>query len=248
MKRLIGDRFDGLWFTLAVLAVWQLLSWRIGSEDLASPYQSLHQIAVLFASHGFWTNVAATGQAFGIAVVIAVLLGAAIGLTLGLFPFAGEVADPIVNALASLPKITLYPIILLFFGLGLSAKVAFGTIHGIFPVIILTANGVRSIRPVIRKAARSLRLSPWDTVRTVLLPAALPEVFTGVRLGVALTLLGTLIGEMFASDRGIGFMLIQDVQHQDSASIMALTLLLLIVAVGSGIGLLAIDKRLHGTQ
>ncbi|HXP94404.1 MAG TPA: ABC transporter permease [Candidatus Binatia bacterium] len=242
----MSRRWDPLWFGLAVLSIWQLLHLRVGSEGLASPAQTLHRIETLFGSSNFWSNVASTGQAFALSILIAVVVGTTIGLVLGLFHEAGDVFDPILNALSSLPKITLYPIILLFFGLGMPARVAFGTIHAIFPLMILTMNGVRTIRPVVRKTARSLRLSPVQTIRTVLLPAALPEIFTGLRLGVALALLGVLVGEMFASDRGIGFMLMQGVERQDSATIMGLTVLLFTIAVSGGVALLAIDKRLHG--
>ncbi len=244
----MSRRWDPLWFALTVLALWQLLHMRVGDEGLASPLSTVERIGALFASGAFWNNAASTGQAFALSVLIAVVAGTALGLILGLFHQAGDVCDPILNALSSLPKITLYPIILLFFGLGMSARVAFGTIHAIFPLMILTMNGVRTIRPVVRKTARSMRLSALDTIRTVLLPAALPEIFTGLRIGIALALLGVLVGEMFASDRGIGFMLMQSVERQDSATIMALTALLFTVAVLGGIGLLAIDKRLHGER
>lgn len=241
-------RYDVALFTLAVLVLWELLYLKVGDEGLSSPWATFAKIGTMFASASFWTNVSATGTAFGLAVLIAIVGGTGIGLALGLFTFAGEVADPMLNALSAIPKITLYPIILLFFGLGMSAKVAFGTIHGIFPMILLTMNGVRSIRPVVRKTARAMRLSKFETARTVLLPAALPEIFTGLRIGIALALLGTLIGEMFASDRGVGFMLMQGVEHQDTATVMAITVLLFAVAVSGGVGLLAIDKRLHGER
>lgn len=242
----VSRKLDPLWLVLVVLAAWQILYLRIGSDGIASPLQTFARISFLFHSHQFWNNAAATGEAFGLAVLIALVSGTTIGLVLGLFQTAGEVSDPILNALSSLPKITLYPIILLFFGLGLPARVAFGTIHAIFPLIILTMNGVRTVRPVIRKTAKVMRLSASETIRTVLLPAALPEIFTGLRLGLALALLGTLVGEMFASDRGLGFMLMQGVDRQDSATILAITVLLFAIAVFGGMGLLAIDKRLHG--
>jgi len=217
----------------------------VGDRGIASPAETANRLALLFGSPTFWSNAAATAEAFAFSVVIALVCGVTIGLVLGLFHRAGEVCDPILNALSSLPKITLYPVILLFFGLGLPARVAFGTIHAIFPMIILTMNGVRTIKPVLRKSARAMQLSLAQTLRTVFLPAALPEIFTGLRLGIALALLGTLIGEMFAADRGIGFMLMQSVERQDSTTITALTVLLFALATAGGTGLLAIDERLH---
>ena len=232
-------------FVAVVLVAWQLLFARVGSEGFASPGQTLVRLGTMAGNEGFWSNVAATGIAFAWACAYAILGGLAIGLLLGSSRFAADVADPILNALASLPKITLYPVILLFFGLGLSAKVAFGTIHGIFPVIIMTMNGVRTIKPVVLKTARIMRLDLPATIRTVLLPAALPEIFSGIRVGIALALLGTLIGELFASDRGIGFLLMSYVNRQDGAGVIALTVLLFAVAVAGGGSLLALDERMH---
>lgn len=239
------DRIDALLFVAALLVAWELLYHAVGDAGMAPPLVTLVTAGKLLVDGGFWHNAAATGYAVLLAVTISVVGGLALGLFLGLSRFAGDVADPMLNALSALPKITLYPVILLFFGLGMPAKVAFGTIHGIFPVIILTMNGVRNISPVVRKVARSLRLTPWQTVRTVLLPAALPEIFSGLRIGIALALLGTLIGELFASDRGIGFLLMQSVEHQDVPTIMALTLMLFGIAVIGGIGLLRVDRYLH---
>jgi NitT/TauT family transport system permease protein len=232
-------------FVLLILVAWQLLFVRVGSSGFASPGDTLARLTTMSVNAGFWSNVQATAVAFAWACLFAIGGGLAIGLLLGASRFAGEVADPILNALAALPKITLYPVILLFFGLGLQAKVAFGTIHGIFPVIIMTMNGVRTIKPVVRKTARILRLNLWDTMRTVLFPAALPEIFSGVRVGIALALLGTLIGELFASDRGIGFLLMSYVNRQDGAGVIALTVMLFAVAVAMGSSLLALDARLH---
>jgi NitT/TauT family transport system permease protein len=242
----MSRRLDVVWFTIAVLLAWELLYRAVGDAGLASPGTTFLTVGKLLIDGSFWNNAAATAYAVVLAVAIALAGGLGIGLWFGLSRFAGDVADPMLNALSALPKITLYPVILLFFGLGMPAKVAFGTIHGIFPVIILTMNGVRNISPVVRKAARAMHLTPWQTVRTVLLPAALPEIFSGLRIGIALALLGTLIGELFASDRGIGFLLMQSVEHQDVPTIMAITVMLFAIAVLGGIGLLRVDRNLHG--
>ena len=244
----MNTRLDSLWFALAVIVIWQVLFWIAGEEAIASPFDTLRQAVLLIGSAGFWGHAAATFEAFGWAVLIAVVLGIVMGLTLGLWPLAAEVAEPIINALYAIPKITLYPVILLFFGLGVPAKVAFGVIHGVFPVMLLTMNGVRTIHPVIRKTARALRPTAVETIRTVLLPASLPEIFSGVRIGIALTLLGTLIGELFASNRGLGFLLLRAADRQDVPGTMALILLLFTVAALAGAGLLAIDRQLHHTR
>lgn len=91
-----------------------------------------------------------------------------------------------------------------------------------------------------------MRLSPPQMFAHVLVPASLPEIVTGFRLGFALTLLGTLIGEMFASQRGIGYMLIHAMETSSTDVIVALALLLVVLATGASWLLLAIERRLHG--
>jgi NitT/TauT family transport system permease protein len=241
----MSQRLDSLWFAIAVLIAWQLFYTVVGEDAIASPWDTLIKAWALLISSGFWENVVATLEAFVWALLIAIGAGLVLGLLLGMSRLAGEVAEPILNALYAIPKITLYPVILLIFGLGLPAKVAFGAIHGIFPVVILTMTGVRSISPVIRKTARALRLSKVETMRTVLFPAALPEIFSGMRIGFALTLLGTLIGELFASNRGLGFLLLRSAEQHDVPGTTALALMLFVVAALIGVSLLAIDRRLH---
>jgi NitT/TauT family transport system permease protein len=96
----------------------------------------------------FAANAAATALSFAYALVIAYGIGLAIGAWLGAHHLSGAVGEPILVALYSLPKITLYPVILLIFGLGISGKVAFGALHGILPVALLTMAAIRNISPV----------------------------------------------------------------------------------------------------
>ena len=111
----------------------------------------------------------------------------------------------------AIPKLTLYPILLLAFGLGLSAKVAFGVLHGVIPIILFTLSAVHNTKPILIKTGRVLNLSRWQMVRWILFPAAIPEIFTGLRVGFALTLIGSLLAEMFASQRGLGYLLMNGI-------------------------------------
>jgi ABC-type nitrate/sulfonate/bicarbonate transport system permease component len=104
-------------------------------------------------------------KAFAIALAIAVSLGLLIGFALGLHRLSGDAMEPMLVALYSIPKITLYPIILLAFGIGISAKIAFGAIHGIVPVALFTLSAVRTIKPILIKTGRVLKLSPTGMVR-----------------------------------------------------------------------------------
>jgi NitT/TauT family transport system permease protein len=228
---------------LGLLVAWELLSLAVGEFIVSPPLTTLARAAALLHSPRFWHDVATTGEAFGLACAIALAGGLLGGLWLGLRRFAGDVADPILGSFYSIPKITLYPIILFMFGLTLSAEVAFAVIHGIFPVAIFTMNALRNVAPVYRRTARVLRLSPVATLRTIMIPAALPEILTGIRIGFAVTLLGTLIAELFASTSGIGFALLRATEIHNVVDILALTMLLFAFAAVANALLHMLERR-----
>jgi NitT/TauT family transport system permease protein len=228
-----------------LLAAWQALFWFAGESALTSPRDTIAYTLELLSSPSFYPHLLETAQAFAIALAIAISCGILIGFSLGLYRFAAEVGEPVLVALYSIPKITLYPIVLLAFGIGMPAKIAFGAIHGIVPVALFALGAVRNLNPVYVKAARVMRLPPAWIAGRVLLPAAIPEIFTGIRIGFSLTLIGTLLGEMFASQRGLGHLLIQAIGLHNISLIMALTLLLVVIAVTASALLLAVDRRLR---
>jgi NitT/TauT family transport system permease protein len=186
-----------------------------------------------------------TGKAFAAALAVAVLLGLVIGISLGLKKLAGDVFEPMLVALYSIPKVTLYPILLLTFGLGISAKIAFGALHGFIPVSLFTINAVRNVRPIFLKTGRVLKFGRMAMVRRIVIPAALPEIFSGLRIGFSLTMIGTVLGEMFASQKGLGYLLMNAIGLHNVDIIMAITLMLIIFAAGMSSILLMIDRRLH---
>ncbi|GIL39230.1 ABC transporter permease [Roseiterribacter gracilis] len=237
-------KFDKLLVLAAILGVWQMTSLLVGVEVLTPPLGTFAKIGRLFADPDFGGHVWETTRAFALALVLSLAIGLLVGLALGADRLAAEVGEPMLTAFYAIPKVTLYPVILLFFGLGFAAKVAFGALHGIIPVALFTMAGVRNVKPGWLRAARAMRLTKLQIARSVLLPAALPELVAGLRVGTALTLLGTLIGEMFASQRGLGYLLLQAMERNDPATITALALLLTIFATSASALLLALERRL----
>jgi NitT/TauT family transport system permease protein len=237
--------FDYALLAAAILLAWELLFQWAGPEALSPPEPTFRRIGEFLASARFWEHAEATGLAFTYACLIALVGGLTVGSVMGANRFARQVGEPILTTLYSIPKITLYPVILLIFGLGISAKVAFGALHGFFPVALFTIGAIKNTSPVLIKTARVMRLPTFEAIRTVLFPAAMPEIVTGLRIGFSTTLLGTLIGELFASDRGIGFILIRAMEAHQVVDIMALTLLLFAFAASANAVLLAIEHRVH---
>jgi NitT/TauT family transport system permease protein len=232
-------------FMLAVLVVWQVLHWIVGPTALASPSVTVRHAADLLVSPRFWTNTQATGLAFVLAVLIAVLGGVLIGLTLGSSKLLAEAGEPVLISLYTVPKVAFFPIILLIFGIGLSAQVTFAFIHGIIPIALFSLNAVKNTPNVYMKCARILNMSKVSVWTRIIIPSSIPEIFTGIRIGVALTFIGTILAEMYGSHRGLGFMLMNAMGTNDAPRILALALLITVFAVCMSWGLLYIDKRLH---
>ncbi|MBI1778397.1 MAG: ABC transporter permease subunit [Proteobacteria bacterium] len=212
---------------------------------MRSPLETIRFTQRLVSTDSFWPHLSESLRAFSAALAIAVGLGLAIGFWLGFSRLAGDVLEPMLVALYSIPKITLYPIVLLAFGLGMPAKIAFGAIHGIIPIALFTINAVRNVKPILIKTGRVFALSRSEMVASVLFPAAAPEIFTGFRVGFSLTLIGTLLGEMFAAQRGLGYLLMTAIGLHNVDVIMSVTFLLVLGAASVSSLLLAIDRRLH---
>ena len=235
---------DTLLLIAAALLAWQAVgSWTQGVA-VSAPMATFAYVGDLALTGRFWGNVGATAGAFLMAFALSAACGLALGLVLGLWRFAGDVAEPVLAGFYTIPKVTLYPVVLLLFGLGISAKVAFGVMHGLVPVTLFSLAAIKTLPPVLPRAARSLRLSPWQTMRWVLAPACLPQIVAGLRLGFSLSLLGVLIGEMFSSQRGLGFLLVSGLAQHNVKLSTAVVLVIVVFAIAANTTMLRLSRRL----
>ncbi len=245
MNSAIRDLFPPLVMAVAFVAVWQGVHAMAGSDTVSAPGETLAFLASIMRTARFWLDVRETGVAFFWAVLLSMVFGVVLGVTLGLSRPAGEVVEPVLVTFYALPKVTLYPLVLLVFGLGLSAKVAFGVMHGLVPVTLMTRNAISQLPPVYGRTARVLRLSRVDAVRRIMLPAIIPDVIAGMRIGFSLSLLGVLIGEMFASKRGLGFAAMNAMGLGDIKTILAIGVFLAVFAIAANTGLLLFERAIR---
>ena len=234
--------------TLAILIVlvltWQAVHQIVGTTALPGPVPTLSYLAKFVPSERFAENATATLICFVYALALSYAVGLSVGVWMGIDRLSGAVGEPILISLYTLPKITLYPVVLLIFGLSLSGRVTFGAMHGALPVAILTMNAIRNIPPVYLKSARTLHLSHAQTILTVLLPATLPEVVAGLRIGFSLTLLGVLLAEMFASKHGLGFLIINAMSLLQTEEMITVAVVLFAFAAVANALLLWAEHRL----
>jgi NitT/TauT family transport system permease protein len=234
---------DTLIIVIAILLSWQVLHQFVGETALSSPLPTLTYLVRFVTTARFLDNAWATLICFAYALALSYALGLALGVWMGSHHLSGAVGEPILISLYTLPKITLYPVVLLIFGLALSGRVTFGAMHGVLPVALLTMNAIRNIPPVYLKAARTMHLSKAQTVLTVLLPATLPEVVAGLRIGFTLTLLGVLLAEMFAAKEGMGFLIVNAMQLVQNEEMLTVAIVLFAFAAVANALLLWIERR-----
>ena len=132
----------------------------------------------------------------------------------------------------------------LIFGLGMSAKVAFGVMHGLVPMTLFTLGAVRNLPPVLIRTAKVLRLSPGRTMLWVLVPACLPDIVNGLRISFSLSMLGVLIGEMFSSQRGLGFLLVSGMAQHNVPLSTAVVTVIVLIAIAANTLMLRLGKRI----
>jgi ABC-type nitrate/sulfonate/bicarbonate transport system permease component len=167
------------------------------------------------------------------AMVIGGFGGLAAGLALGANPFLSQAFERYLYYLGPTPKIVFFPVVIMWFGVGPESKVALGTLSCFFPIALSTAAGVRQIDSVLIRVGRSFRLNAWQMVTKIYLPAIREPIIIGVRLGMGVALIGTLLAETKLSNKGIGFMIIDAYNTFDMPRMYSVLLVLFVIAIGA---------------
>lgn len=201
-------------------------------EGVVPPLGALFAaLAAELANGETYRNFGVTAAEVAIGFAIGTLAGIAIGIWAGARPIVLAALGPYLDGIATAPKIVFFPIALLLFGVGPGSKTALGALSAFFPVAITIAAAVRHISPVFVQVGRSFNLSKAQMVTKIYLPALVPAIVNGMRIGLGVAIIGVLLGEIKLSDRGIGFQTIDAYNHFRIPQMYALLLLIFIVAV-----------------
>jgi len=160
-----------------------------------------------FADGTIWPDLAASSQEFALGYGLAVVVGVPLGLLMGWYRRFNAIMDPFINALYATPRIALMPLIIIWFGVDLPSKIAIIFLSSVFPILVNTMTGVRTIDRDFIKVARSFGATDSQFFLTVALPSSVPNLLTGLRLGLGHALIGIVVGEMYGASHGIGFMM-----------------------------------------
>jgi NitT/TauT family transport system permease protein len=231
---------------LAVLAlVWEVAP-RLGLVDayfIPPLHVVLQEWASMAASGELWTHVQASlvrsAVGFGLAIAIAIPLGAAIAW----YRPVRELFTPVLEIFRNTAALALLPVFILLLGIGETSKIAIVLYACFFPILLSTITGVATVDPQLLRSARVLGLSPITTFRKVVFPAAIPTIFTGVRISGAAAILVLIAAEMIGATAGLGFLINYAQFNFLIPKMYAAIITTTLVGVTVNYGLVALERR-----
>jgi len=201
----------------------------------------------LLANPDFYANLGVTAAEIGVALAIGGLTGLATGILLGANRFLSDAFESFLLYLGPTPKIIFFPVMIMWFGVGAGSKIAMGAISCFFPIAISAAAGMREIDRVLIRVGQSFRASPWKMVTKIYLPAMRAPIMNGIRLGLGVAVIGTLLAETKLSNRGLGYLVIQAYSLFDMPRMYALLIVLFVLAIGANALVSPLGKTANAT-
>jgi len=226
---------------VVILCAWQALALSgLLFRDVIPPLQDLARgLAGVFTSPDFYANLLVTSVELLGALLVGGAAGVVVGLWLGGSRFAAAAFERWIDYLGPTPKIILFPVLILMFGVGMQSKLAMGAVSCFFPIAISVAAGLRGVNPVLLRVGRSFRARLDQKLLKIYLPAMVAPLLNGARLGFGVALIGVLLAETKLSKQGLGFMVMDAYQHFDMPRMYGL----LIVSVGMAAGVNQLLQR-----
>jgi NitT/TauT family transport system permease protein len=211
------ERYAALALTIVILAIWQIAVPLAGLSEfvLPTPWVIANRLMkdfALLASHASYTLFEVVAG-FGLGVIIGIPLSLAIFYSK---PFERAIY-PMLVALQTIPKIALAPLLVLYLGYDWAPKISLAFLIAIFPIVIATVVGLQSLDKGLVSLVRSMGANEWQTFYKIRLPAALPSVFGGFKVAIGLAVIGAIIGEYVAAERGLGYLQLQANARFDTA-------------------------------
>jgi NitT/TauT family transport system permease protein len=230
-----AERVKPIWVYRIAFAVVLLLAWQFSAGWLVDPFwtSSPSEIAKTlweWVSSGLlfrhlWVTFQETAAGF----LIGATLGIGAGALVGQSETVRRTIDPYITALYGVPKVALAPLFIMWFGIGLAPKIVLAAVSVFFLVFFNTLSGVREVDPKMVEALTQMGATRLDLQRKVILPAALPWIFLGLKLGLPYGFVGAVAAEMMASNQGIGFLTQSSAGQFDTAGVFAALLALMTV-------------------
>ncbi|MBM7345874.1 taurine ABC transporter permease TauC [Pantoea coffeiphila] len=243
---------------VVVVALWWLVTalQLVTPLFLPPPQQVLQKLLTIAGSTGFmdatlWQHLGASLTRILIALLAAVVIGVPVGIFMGLNETVRGILDPLIELYRPVPPLAYLPLMVIWFGIGETSKILLIYLAIFAPVAMSALAGVKSAQQVRLRAARSLGASRWQVLWFVVLPGALPEILTGLRIGLGVGWSTLVAAELIAATRGLGFMVQSAGEFLATDVVLAGIAVIALIAFALELGLRALQRRLtpwHGAQ
>lgn len=230
---------------VVLVLAWALTAVLVDSLVFPGPWEAAQGLARDLERPEFLSSVGTTVRLLLVSWLAAALVGGLLGFALGQSPFWAKVFQTPLFAFYSIPKVTLYPVVLLLLGLGETSRITFAFLHGVFPMALLVMGATASMDRKLVRLADALQLSWFQRVRRIMLPALMPTVLMALRISFGLTFLGLVLAEMFSADVGLGRELVNNVAQVRVDRIAGQVVLIALIALGPVLALLGIESRVR---
>ena len=232
-------------FVLCLLGLWfgSTNFWGVSPILLPKPQLVFAELMDILRSGEYVGDLLVTLTELAAAFAISMSLGLLVGFGVSLSPALVKVFEPLIAGVYAIPIILFLPLYVLFFGLGLSSKIALGATISFFPIVLNTIAGFISVDQICVTAARSMGAGPSKLVRHVLIPGAFPVVLTGLRMGFTVALLSIIGSEAIASLAGLGHRIVQLAEAMETARMFAYIVFVIAIAAALNILVSRVEKR-----
>jgi NitT/TauT family transport system permease protein len=238
---------------IALVVLW-IGSWELAARTVVDPFyysmpSKIWDKLVIWFTEGtsqgsIWSNIAITLEEAVLGFLIGTLAGVVLGVVLGRSRFTAEVLAPFIKGANAIPRIVLASLFVIWFGLGMSSKVATAFVLVFFAVFFNAFQGAREVDKVLVDNARILGASRWDLMRTIILPSATSWILASMHVAFGFALIGAIVGEFTGADKGLGILINRSQGNFDAAGIYAGMLITTVLALGAEWLITKLENRL----
>jgi NitT/TauT family transport system permease protein len=250
-RRALGLAWPVALSLVVFVLAWQAVVFVSGFQSfvLPGPWTVFERFVRAWADGTMWPHVAQTLLEILLGFAIGASVALVVGVLLARSRLAERLLSPYLVAAQATPVLALAPLIVLWFGNGLSSKLVITTLIVFFPVAIATMVGIRSVDPRLLEMARSFRATSWQIVARVEVPAALPAILGGMRVGVTLAVIGAIVGEWAGGEKGLGVLInIARASLFDTPLMFAALATLALIGVSLYLVMVLVERRLVGDR
>jgi NitT/TauT family transport system permease protein len=231
---------------VVLLLLWQGASGRLVDDFfISNPIEVGERLWQWVADGSIFLHIWATVYATLMGFVAGSIIGVVLGIWLGVSPFTGRLLNPYLSALNALPKVALAPLFVLWFGLGIESKIALAAILVLFLVFLNTYAGVREVDQDLIDGARLMRATRAQVIAKIIIPSAMSWMFAGLKISVPYALIGAVLGEMIAANRGLGYLVQFSGAQFDTAGVFAVLIVISLLAVALNFLVELVQRRMQ---